>query len=200
MNKSFLNLFAVVIFSIPANAQLPFIQHPEPNGLTINTARINAVDIDVNNNKWVSFGNFGLGMYDGTNWTVYNTGNSGIPSDSVICMDFDGAGNAWIGTKEGAVFKSGTNWTVYTTGNSGLTSNIITAVLSDGAITWMGTQNGLVRYDGTNWTIYNSINSGLTNDTITALVAGSNNDIWIGTRNGLSNFDLGNWNNYSTSN
>ena len=199
-NSTFLLLVAVVSFSFSTQAQLPFTQHPGPNGLVINTARINAIDIDVNNNKWVSLGNFGLGMYDGLSWTVYNTGNSGIPSDSVICMDFDGAGNSWIGTKEGAVFKSGTNWTVYNTGNAGLPSNIITDVLSNGFTTWFGTRAGLVSYDGANWTLYNTINSGLTNDTITALVAGSNNDIWIGTRNGLFQFNSGNWNSYTTTN
>ncbi|MBL0340834.1 MAG: hypothetical protein IPP71_07875 [Bacteroidetes bacterium] len=148
---------------------------------------MNDLDFDANNNKWVCFGNFGLGMYDGTGWTSYNTGNSGIPSDSVICLDFDNAGNSWIGTNDGAVFKSGTNWTVYNTSNSGLPSNSITAILSDGGSTWFGTRNGLVFYDGTNWSLYNTVNSGLSNDSITVIKKGNNNDIWLGTRNGVSN-------------
>lgn len=189
-------VFTCLIVILTVNtllAQLPYIQHPAPVGMVTNTARINDLDFDVNNNKWVCFGNYGLGMYDGVNWTIYNTGNSGIPSDSVVCLDFDNAGNSWIGTNDGAVFKSGTNWTVYNTSNSGLPSNSISAILSDGSSTWFGTRNGLVFYDGTNWSLNNTINSGLPNDSITVIKKGNNNDIWVGTRNGAAKFNNGNW-------
>ncbi len=33
----------------------------------------------------------GLAKFDGVNWTVYNTSNSGLPSDSVIAIAIDGA-------------------------------------------------------------------------------------------------------------
>ncbi len=204
MRTYFLPIFSKTIlllfYAISCSAQLQFVQQPPPNGLGSLIARINNLAIDANDNKWVSFGNFGLGIFDGINWVVYNTGNSGLPSDSVICTGFDLAGNAWIGTKEGAVFKSGTNWTLFDTGNSGLPSNEITAVLVNGPVKWFGTKNGLVKFDGTTWNVFSTSNSGLPNDSVTALVADDNNNIWIGTRNGLAKFNNGNWTNFTSGN
>ncbi len=42
----------------------------------------------------------GLAKFDGVNWTVYNTSNSGLPSNYVRAIAIDGQGNKWIGTCE----------------------------------------------------------------------------------------------------
>ncbi len=66
----------------------------------------------------------GLAKFDGTNWTVYNTSNSGLPDNYVSSIAIDGSGNKWIGTWHGGLAKfDGTNWTVYNTSNSGLPDN-----------------------------------------------------------------------------
>jgi ligand-binding sensor domain-containing protein len=42
------------------------------------------------------------------NWTVYNTSNSGLPSNWVYSIAIDGQGNKWIGTDGGlAVYREG---------------------------------------------------------------------------------------------
>ena len=52
-------------------------------------------------------------------WVVYNTSNSGLPSDTVNAIAIDGNGNKWIGTYDRGLAKfDGTNWTVYDTSNS----------------------------------------------------------------------------------
>jgi len=50
----------------------------------------------------------GLASFDGTNWTVYDTSNSGLPHEHVYSIAIDGNGNKWIGTNGGlAVFNEG---------------------------------------------------------------------------------------------
>jgi len=67
-----------------------------------------------------------LGKFDGENWTVYNLGNSGLPSNYVFCLAFDAPGNIWMGTEGGGLGKfDGESWTVYDTANSGLPSDYV---------------------------------------------------------------------------
>ena len=54
--------------------------------------------IDGSGNKWIGTDGGGLAKYDGTNWTVYNTSNSGLPDNRVHSIAIDGSGNKWIGT------------------------------------------------------------------------------------------------------
>ena len=42
--------------------------------------------------------NGGLAKFDGVNWTVYNTENSGLPDNGVMSVGIDAQGNKWIGT------------------------------------------------------------------------------------------------------
>jgi ligand-binding sensor domain-containing protein len=65
-----------------------------------------------------------LAKFDGVNWTVYNTSNSGLPDNYVRAIAIDGQGNKWIGTLgEGLAKFDDVNWTVYNTSNSGLPDN-----------------------------------------------------------------------------
>jgi ligand-binding sensor domain-containing protein len=74
-----------------------------------------------------------VSKYNGTNWTTYNTSNSGLVS-AVYYIDIDHAGNKWFGTYDGGVSKyDGTNWTTYNTSNSGLASNQVWALAIDSA-------------------------------------------------------------------
>ncbi|WP_155953878.1 two-component regulator propeller domain-containing protein, partial [Pseudomonas sp. URIL14HWK12:I7] len=140
-----------------------------------------------------------LAVFDGTDWTVYNTGNSPLPVDWISALAIDAAGRVWIGTMGGgfAVF-DGTNWTVYNTENSGLPSDWISALAIDaGGSVWIGTNgDGLVVFDGTDWTVYNRWNSGLPSYGVNALAADAAGRVWIG-RWGLTVFDGTNWTVYT---
>jgi len=82
--------------------------------------------------------------FDGVNWTVYNTSNSGLPSDDVTVVAIDKQGNKWIGTWWGGLAKfDGVNWTVYNTSNSGLPGDYVLAIAIDSAGNrWIGTYEG----------------------------------------------------------
>jgi ligand-binding sensor domain-containing protein len=56
-------------------------------------------------NKWIGTDGGGLAKFDGVNWTVYNTSNSGLPGNSVNAIAIDGQGNKWIGTYGGGLAK-----------------------------------------------------------------------------------------------
>jgi hypothetical protein len=50
----------------------------------------------------------GLAIFDGSRWIVYNTSNSGLPSDNILAIVIDEQGNKWIGTSGGlALFREG---------------------------------------------------------------------------------------------
>ena len=45
----------------------------------------------------------GLVKFDGVNWTVYNTDNSGLSDNHVRVLATDAQANLWIGTQEGGL-------------------------------------------------------------------------------------------------
>jgi hypothetical protein len=101
--------------------------------------KVRSITIDGSGNKWIGTGG-GLAKFDGTNWTVYNTSNSGLPDNKVRSITIDGSGNKWIGTGGGLAKFDGTNWTVYNTSNSGLPHNIVNSLVIDGrGNKWIGT-------------------------------------------------------------
>jgi hypothetical protein len=201
MNPILISLLTAITFGClwinNCMAQLPVTAYPPPPGITVNQARMFDMQFDGPGNLWVCFGNYGLGRYD-TAWTLFNTLNSTLPSDTVNCISFDNTTNAWIGTKSGAAYLSGGNFTVYHTLNSGLPNNNVTAIHRSGSITWFGTDGGLARYDGNNWTIYDTGNSGIVNDSVTCIAQSGNGTLYVGTKNGLSKFDGTTWVNYTT--
>ncbi len=199
--KTIFYMLACLLFTTAASAQIPYTTHAGPSGITISSTRTNDIQVDTSNNdKWLSFDSFGLGIYNGNAWTIYNTVNSGLPTDSINGSFILNLTDAWIATKAGAVLKSGSNWTVYNISNSGLPSNNITTVFDANGITYFGTHQGLVKFDGNNWTVYNTSNSGIANDSITKIIDGFNGDIYVGTRNGLCNLSGTTWTNYTSTN
>jgi len=71
---------------------------------------ITTLAIDGNGVKWIGseiiplYGArlpMGLTKFDDTNWTTYNTSNSGLPGDWVNSVAIDGNGTKWIGTDGG---------------------------------------------------------------------------------------------------
>jgi ligand-binding sensor domain-containing protein len=148
---------------------------------------------------------------------VYNTSNSGLPSNFVSALAFDTQEDIWMGSAFGGLAKfDGENWTVYNRGNSGLPYNIVWDLAFDAqGNLWIGTvepvcgseAGGLAKFDGQNWTVYNKANSGLTSNDIWDLLFDAQGNLWVGTGDdytpqsgGLAKFDGENWTVYHTSN
>jgi hypothetical protein len=175
---------------------------------------------DAQGDLWIGTGdpystNCGVAKFDGENWTVYTTRNSGLPYHIVSALAFDTQGNLWIGTVEpvcgseaGGLAKfDGENWTVYNKANSGLTSNDVWDLLFDGqGNLWVGhgddyhpAGGGLAKFDGESWTVYHPSNSPLTWHMVVSLALDAQQNLWMGmasahtTTGGVARFDGENW-------
>jgi ligand-binding sensor domain-containing protein len=124
-------------------------------------------------------------------WTLYNTLNSGLPSDAVLAIGQDDNGIMWFATIAGVASFDGTNWTDYTTTNSELPNNYVRDIFIYGNEKWFGTINsGIVKFDDTTWTVYDTSNSGLTDNWILDINMDCAENLWIGTIfGGASRFD-----------
>lgn len=171
---------------------------------------INGMDIDSKDNLWIVYGR-GLAKYDGTDWTVYDTTNSGLPGKHVSSLAIDIDDNIWIGFGDvggrtpfdgiGVTKFDGLNWKHYNLSNSGLPSNSIRDIVIDkNEIRWIGTYKGISKFDGINWSTFNSSNSSLPVDNINCMAVDSSNNLWAGTDSGLVKFDGLDWNFYNTEN
>jgi hypothetical protein len=127
-------------------------------------------------------------------WQVYNTLNSGIPSNSVFDLCHESPVVHWVGGTRLARF-DGSIWQPF------LWSPSAIAVDSEG-VKWVGANvEGVYRFDGLNWQGFNTTNSGLPSDQVRAIAVDQNNVKWIGTADsGLARFDDSTWTVYTTSN
>ena len=87
-----------------------------------------------------------VSRFDGTNWTSYIAGQSGLVGmwTKVTAIAIDCEGNKWFGTEWNGVSKfDGVNWMTYDTSNSGLASNRVSAIAVDNQCNiWFGTLDG----------------------------------------------------------
>jgi ligand-binding sensor domain-containing protein len=82
----------------------------------------------------------GVSVFDGRNWMSYTAKNSPFAGFIPASMVIDRAGNKWIGTENGGLFKLDalSGWTRFTRENSGLIDNKITALaLDQGGTLWI---------------------------------------------------------------
>lgn len=117
--------------------------------------------------------------------SVFDTSNSGLPSNFVNDIAFDYLGGKWIATDAGLAYNVDTSWVVYSTQNSGLLSDVINFVKIDilGNI-WVCTTNGLAMFDRNDWYVWNTNNSSLPDDFITFIEFEPNGSKWVGTLHG----------------
>jgi sugar lactone lactonase YvrE len=136
-------------------------------------------------------------------WKVFNTGNSGLPNNTVNAIAVDEDGSLWFGTNAGVAHFDGGIWTVYNTSNSGLPHDTIMAIITnlDGSH-WFGTDGGgVAHFDGSTWTVYSTANSMLPSDTVLAIVTDPDGSHWFGTNGGGAvHFDGSTWTVYNASN
>lgn len=176
-----------------------FLINPSP-GLPPNF-NVWAITFDAAGNKWIGTYDGGLVRFSPLNIPkVYNTGNSGMPSDNVYSLVIDKQDVKWIGTSNGLVKYDGTTWKTYNTSNSPLPNNYITSLVIDKQNKiWICTTNGVAKFDGVNWSVYTTA-SGLPGNYTFSVAVDSLNNKWIGTGNGLAKFNNATWTSYNTGN
>ncbi len=154
--------------------------------------------------KWY-FSTFGYGLveYDGSNFKVYNTGNSSLGSDQVTGLATESNGTVWVGntsmsTNAPFLYSINANgvWRAYIPNqNVGKFPKDIVIDLSSRKWIRLATSGGnrglMVFDDKTNSQIYFSTdgNAGaLPNNNVNAIEIDKNGQVWIGTDEGIGIF------------
>ncbi|MFN0188345.1 MAG: T9SS type A sorting domain-containing protein, partial [Bacteroidia bacterium] len=114
-----------------------------------------------NNDVWVVNGdaalNGGVGHYNGTTWTYYNSSNSNLPTEQLTDIAIDQNNNKWITCNLGLIKYDGLNWIQFNPGNSGLSSGGPREVMIDSLNrVWVCNGTNIDIFDGTNWTYINN--------------------------------------------
>jgi ligand-binding sensor domain-containing protein len=157
--------------------------------------------VDNENNKWITTRGRGLIKFDDLDFTIFNTTNSGIPSDIITDLAVLPDGIKWIATREGFTRFDGIGWLTYNMSNAALIDHDFSAIAIDqNNVIWLGTfQNGLIKFDGVSFTNYTYFNSGLPSNLITDLAVDQNNILWITTDGGgLASYDNFHWKVYNS--
>jgi ligand-binding sensor domain-containing protein len=154
------------------------------------TIDLHAVTGDAQGNVWLSSGS-GLEKWDGTRWTVYETQNSGLPSNSVYDVAPEPSGDVvWIATGAGLARFDGTTWTVYDESNSQIPADETTEVeVAPNGTVWVSAfqgstwpyYGGLGGFDGTSWRVYTAEDSPLPHNQIWGLEVDTAGNVWVGT-------------------
>ncbi|MFQ5453653.1 MAG: two-component regulator propeller domain-containing protein [Candidatus Zixiibacteriota bacterium] len=135
-------------------------------------------------------------------WLVYNTANSGLPSDIIYDIAISGA-NKYFGTAAGMALFDGTDWSVYDTSISNIVGNHVNTVTAtvSGQDIWIGTQNnGANLFDGSSFVNYTESTTGLSINSVRSIATMEVDNIWIGTGNaGLFQLQNSIWTNYNFS-
>lgn len=192
-NKSIVMLLMLLLLSSFLHGDLWEIFTRDNSGLPSN--EITAIAIDSDSTVWIGT-RAGLARYRNNHWTVYNTSNSQLPSDTVHALTVHPlTDHIWIGTNFGLARFDGTTWSTYNMANSGLPRNVVTSVAIDqfGTV-WAGTlQGGLARFVNNNWMVFRTTNSDIPHNNVRALAATDDGKVWIGTDNGLAAFRVTDW-------
>ncbi|WP_223549883.1 T9SS type A sorting domain-containing protein [Aestuariivivens sp. NBU2969] len=117
---------------------------------------IYSIDISTEGIVWMGTIGNGLISFDGTNWEVYNSSNSGLPHDLLWNVTVEGANIIWMSTESGLTRFDGITWETFNTNNSMLRSNAINSILvDDNGTKWVGTDKGLISFTGNNLDVSN---------------------------------------------
>src|SRR6187455_278785 len=123
---------SVIFFFLLTEAFAQFDTITCPSGYSFPELRsANEIIFDEDENLWISFSKIGLGKYDGTNWTMYDSLNSGLLKNKVNTVAANASG-IWAGTDTGLFFFQSPSWTHFSTSNSGLFSDTVMKLYSTG--------------------------------------------------------------------
>jgi len=179
---------------------------------------ITNLKVDHLGNKWMSVYNWntasGVGLVmlnsDDTAWTIFDTRNSDIPSNTIRGINYEVGTNdlpvVWITTDAGIGRLSGTTWTTFNVANTqnAIPTNDLFAIAIEQSnnTLWFGTSYNVLKLSGTTWTSHSFLHAGIPHDRIqTIALENDNSEIkWIGTANGMTRFSERSWIVYNMAN
>lgn len=166
---------------------------------------IRDIDEDNRGNLWfASYG--GILKFDGSQYTIFNEDNSGLPGNGVEAIAVDNDGNIWAGSSflpssYYLVKFNGSDWVQYNTNSSFsyITDYPIYSIAVDSNnAKWITTQEGIVKYKNNNWEQFNIDNSSIPSNKVYKIIVDKFNNKWMGTSDGLAKYDDSHWSIYPT--
>jgi len=151
-------------------------------------------------NIWTSTQYDGVYMYNGNDWTHYNS-SDGLYNNYTHVIKNGPDGKIWVGTNSGLNYYESGNWAGYNT-NDGLSGSTIMDIDFYNNVIAVGTNGGGISiWNGSSWDGYTTANSDIAGDYVTAVKYDPNGVLWIGTQNsGICRFHNGNWTTYNKDN
>ncbi len=156
---------------------------------------VTCISIDNQNRVWLGTNSFGISMYDGNNWKLYNMSNMSLPINvGNIIQDIavDNDGTIWAahlsdsnrGFAGGITKYDGKNWSVVQL--TGIATNLPEMIWVDkNNNKWIGTKNGLGEFlQPGNIVTFTTVNSQIPASQIESAAIDLNGDLYIGTFGG----------------
>ena len=142
----------------------------------------------------------GLVRYDGTRFTVFDTGTTpGLADNSVTALMADRAGQLWVGTESGRLLRLQHGRFSAPVTPAERIANAITDIVqeADGTV-WVGTDGGGLRQITNGKMVGYSSRDGLASDSIKSLCVSSAGGVWAATSAGVSRLKNGTFTTYTT--
>lgn len=167
---------------------IPVVYDTSNSGLPSNS--ISAIQFDDLGNLWLGTIGGGVVKYDGNDWTVFNSTNTGLPvsnkitdiavlNSNFIWVSYNSLGMSLPG---GTAFYDGINWTSYQSIPSGNVSKI--AIQSPDLVWFSNFEDGLAKYNNGTWYTYLTSNSKISSNKDFSIAIDENNHKWIATYGG----------------
>ncbi|MCO6491911.1 MAG: T9SS type A sorting domain-containing protein [Phaeodactylibacter sp.] len=132
-----------------------------------------------------------------------NTGNSGIPSDSIRQLAIDTEGNWWMHHPGGIGRFDGANWQSWSLAETGLPAAAAIRALkaAPGGSLYLATYNGAAIFQAGSWSVLNMSNSGLPSNNLWDVAFGPDGKVYYATAgSGLAIQDGADWTVYNSAN
>ncbi|MBK8427738.1 MAG: hypothetical protein IPL27_18000 [Lewinellaceae bacterium] len=138
-----------------------------------------------------------------SNRSFFNTGNSAIPSDSILQLAIDAAGHWWMQHPGGISRFDGANAQTWSLEQTGLPATAVIRALKaapDSSV-YAATDNGVAIFRNGAWSVLNMSNSGLLSNNIWDVAFGPDGKIYFATfGSGIVVQDGADWTSYTTAN
>ncbi len=182
-----------------------WFQYNSSNSPILNDRLVLHIEKDKYNGLWINVNAQGLMYLKNGNFTIYNSSNSGMPSNSPYSLSIESDTIKWMGMVGNKFVRfDGNIWRIYDSTNSGFKDDVVNAIDVSGHTKWFGTAfHGLGKFNDTTWTYYNPGNSGLQDLAVISIYIINPDRVWLGTRfKGAYKFNPSSnqWINYNTNN
>ncbi|MEW5842440.1 MAG: two-component regulator propeller domain-containing protein [Bacteroidota bacterium] len=164
-----------------------------------------SIAVDAQNRLWIGTNAFGISVYDGNNWQVWNMSNMKLTmnvGNGVNNIAVDNSGTVWaahisnptIGDVGGTTKFDGQKWSIVQL--SGIPSNLVERIWVDqNNYKWIGSKGGLGKFlQPGSIVTFTTTNSKLPASQVKDVVIDANGDLWVGTfGGGLAKLKKGNF-------